>query len=133
MMIRCSSCMHTWEEGQVPTVKLKSGHEYEVCPFCLTDEHLVEIKPNLSMDDIYSAKIPGFYRDERGAYCIMIGKYLISCNINEITGEYDVCIDILTSDGPENVEWSSFIEADKALDEIKDNIDFVINVYMKEK
>lgn len=132
MKIRCNTCMQIWDENEIPTVHLKNGvGKFKICPTCLTDNYLVEVKPKLNMKDIYNAQIPGFYRDLRGAYCVMIGKYLISCHINEITNEYDVCIDIPASDGYDNIDWVSFDDADKAIEQLMNFIDHVINNLMK--
>lgn len=60
-------------------------------------------------DFINHTLIPGFYLDVRGAYCIVINKYLISVFVNSCDEELDVTIDGITKEGffDENIEWET--------------------------
>lgn len=53
-----------------------------------------------------SYPLPGFYMDVRGAYCLNLGKNLLSVFTND-EGSLDICVDTISSRGyfDENLEW----------------------------
>lgn len=52
--------------------------------------------------------LPGFYMDVRGAYCLNLGKNLLSVFTNE-EGSLDICVDTISVCGyfDENLEWET--------------------------
>ncbi len=73
------------------------------------------------MDKIKSAKLPGFYVDERGAYGVIINRVYICCFVNDIDGKYDVTADTIDEHGDFalNLEWMSFEESSDAINALR--------------
>lgn len=53
--------------------------------------------------------LPGFYMDIRGAYCLNLGKNLLSVFTNGDTESLDICVDTISRRGyfDENLAWES--------------------------
>ena len=53
--------------------------------------------------------LPGFYMDIRGAYCLNLGKNLLSVFTNGDTEALDICVDTISCRGyfDENLVWET--------------------------
>lgn len=62
------------------------------------------------MEKIKSARLPGFYTDERGAYGIVLNGKYICCFVNIEDGKYDVTVDTIDENGDFalNLDWESY-------------------------
>lgn len=54
-------------------------------------------------------RMPGFYMDVCGMYCLCLGRYLISAFNNTDGGALEVCVDELSQSGvfEDNLEWET--------------------------
>lgn len=66
-----------------------------------TDERLVAFAERHRM--------PGFYFDTNGMYCLCLGRYLLTVFVNDMTGNVEVAVDSISSEGmyDMNVEWET--------------------------
>lgn len=54
-------------------------------------------------------RMPGFYMDDCGMYCLCLGRYLISAFNDTDGGVLEVCVDELSQSGAfeDNLEWET--------------------------
>lgn len=71
---------------------------------------------------VYKSGLPGFYRDGRGAYGVVVDGYYISCYVNTEDGLYDVTVDTVGDDGlfNTNVDWECYCKVDEAIDRLRE-------------
>lgn len=65
-------------------------------------------------------KMPGFYFDANGLYCLCLGQYLLTVFVNDMTGDIEVAVDSISSAGmyDMNVEWETPANEQELLDTI---------------
>lgn len=61
-------------------------------------------------DLLHTIHFPGWYRDVDGGVCTIYKDRLVSIRFNEANGEYNVCVDALSSRGlwDSNIKWDAF-------------------------
>ena len=85
------------------------------------------VHPKLQ-DFINHTLIPGFYLDVRGAYCIVINKYLISVFVNSCDETLDITIDGISKEGffDDNIEWESPEDYNGLMEAIKRFVKYAV-------
>lgn len=87
------------------------------------------IRNEEKMQAIYDAALPGFYKDARGAYGIVVGRVYICCFIND-DGSYDVTADTVDKNGDFalNLDWESYDTPKEAVAQLRHRLKHFANL-----